>query len=175
MDHELLKGSGDPGLNTGYRGKSIAIRPRYPLKPKAGGQKMHQKAILKTLLLAVLAVTYAIGCYQPADAKTDKEKEEETYEKHKELKGSIKKNQTPEDVLLIMGDPEEIEVLQRGSDEIVLWYYDGRDVRVEFRNDLVSTWFIRFMPDKPQKEKQKEPKEKCSLCEQSKKPKKEGK
>ena len=129
---------------------------------------MHQKTILTTMLLAILVVTCAIGYCQSDNAKNAKDKEQESYEQKKVLKASIKKNQTQKDILIIMGEPEEIEVLQKGPGITEIWYYDGRDVKIEFKNNLVATWFLRFMPDKPPKEKQKAPKEKCSLCEQDK-------
>ena len=129
---------------------------------------MGQRAILALVLLAFLVVNHSVGYCQSDDADKAKKHEQEAYEKQKELKKSIKKNQTAEDIVPIMGEPEETEVVQKGSDVIDVWYYEGRDVRIEFKNDKVSNWHIRFMPDKPPKEKQKEPPEKCSLCEKSK-------
>lgn len=135
---------------------------------------MHPRSLMKTLLLVILVVSYGIGYGQSDDGKKAKEKEQETYEKQKDLKASIKKNQSPEDVVLIMGDPEEVEILQKGKDVVEVWYYDGRDVRIEFENNKTSNWFVRFMPDKPPKEQQKPPKEskeKCNLCDATEKTK----
>jgi hypothetical protein len=140
---------------------------------------MSPKMVFKAILLAMLVATCAIGyCQSNEDekAKEAKEKEQKAYEKHKELKSEIKKNQTPEDILVIMGEPEEVETFQKGKDMVEVWYYDGRDVRIEFRNDKTSSWFVRFFPDKPPKEQKKpkppkESEEKCNLCDESPKTK----
>jgi hypothetical protein len=44
----------------------------------------------------------------------------------------------------IMGAPERVQRSTDGADRIEVWGYQGFDVRVQFRNDLVETWFVRF-------------------------------
>ena len=44
----------------------------------------------------------------------------------------------------VMGQPERVERSVQGGDQIEIWGYAGFDVRVQFRNGLVETWFVRF-------------------------------
>jgi len=47
-------------------------------------------------------------------------------------------------VRAVMGEPERIQRRVEGRDQIEIWGYAGFDVRVQFRNGLVETWFVRF-------------------------------
>jgi hypothetical protein len=125
----------------------------------------------KIIVLALLLVSFLIVDTSTTYGRKDdpKEREEESYELKKELKKSIKKGQTTVDILAIMGEPELTETLTDKSGVVEIWYYDDHEVRIEFKNGLVSKWFLRFMPDK--EVKQKDSKDKCDLCEKDKKPK----
>jgi hypothetical protein len=125
----------------------------------------------KIPVLALLLVSFSIVNTSTTYGQNDdpKEREEESYELKKELKKSIKKGQTTVDILAIMGEPELTETLTDRSGVVEIWYYDDHEVRIEFRNELVSKWFLRFMPDR--EVKQKDNKDKCDLCEKDKKPK----
>ncbi len=44
----------------------------------------------------------------------------------------------------VMGQPERIQRSVDGRDQIEVWGYQGFEVRVQFRNGLVESWFVRF-------------------------------
>lgn len=67
------------------------------------------------------------------------------YERAKRLKENIQEGWIPGDVTAIMGRPQDIRTSFEGSDIIEVWGYDGFEVRIEFRNGLVSNWHFRFM------------------------------
>jgi hypothetical protein len=133
---------------------------------------MKRKIILTSIILFFLAVIPSFG---QSSKKNEPKKEDpqqhekELYEQKKELKESIEKGQKPDEIVAIMGPPEEVESFVRKSETITVWYYDHRDVRIEFAKGVVSAWFLRFMPDKPPESN----KYKCDLCEKDKKEKKD--
>jgi hypothetical protein len=47
-------------------------------------------------------------------------------------------------VRALMGEPERVQRRVEGADRIEIWGYAGFDVRVQFRNGLVESWFVRF-------------------------------
>jgi hypothetical protein len=47
-------------------------------------------------------------------------------------------------VQALMGDPERVQRSVEGPDEIEVWGYAGFEVRVQFRNGFVESWFVRF-------------------------------
>jgi outer membrane protein assembly factor BamE (lipoprotein component of BamABCDE complex) len=111
-----------------------------------------------TVTLLVLFIMSSSVCMVYSQNQDDVEKEKEKYEQAKELKKAIKKGQTQADIVTLMGEPE----LEEALGQIEVWYYHEGDVRIEFTNGLVSKWFLRFMPDKEVKQKDK--KDKCDLC-----------
>jgi outer membrane protein assembly factor BamE (lipoprotein component of BamABCDE complex) len=128
---------------------------------------MKREITLISVIIFYLMILPSFG--QSTKNKNPQQHEKEAYEQKKELKESIRKGQTPDEIIAIMGEPEEIETFRRKSDVITVWYYEHRDVRIEFANGLVSTWFLRFMPDRPAEAK----KYKCDLCEKEEKDKKD--
>lgn len=124
---------------------------------------MKTEIALTTIMILLLMIVQSFG--QSPKKENPQQREKEAYEQKKELKASIQKGQTPDEIVAIMGEPEEIETFRRKSDVITVWYYEHRDVRIEFTNGLVSSWFLRFMPDRPAEAK----KNKCDLCEKEEK------
>jgi hypothetical protein len=107
----------------------------------------------KTIIVILLTISFlAMNLPIAYCAKEDdvQKHEQKVYEQKKQLKKVIKKGQTSEGVLAILGAPEDTQTFQDGSDVVEVWFYDGYDVRIEFRNELISKWFFRFMPDKKQ-------------------------
>jgi len=47
-------------------------------------------------------------------------------------------------VRAVMGEPERVQRNIDGAEQVEVWGYAGFEVRVQFRNGLVETWFVRF-------------------------------
>jgi hypothetical protein len=47
-------------------------------------------------------------------------------------------------VQALLGQPEQIQRSTDGRDRIEVWGYHGFDVRIQFKNGFVDTWFVRF-------------------------------
>lgn len=60
------------------------------------------------------------------------------------LNERIARGWSADSVRALMGEPERVQRSVAGSDQIEVWGYAGFDVRVQFRNGLVESWFVRF-------------------------------
>jgi hypothetical protein len=47
-------------------------------------------------------------------------------------------------VQALLGQPETIQRSTAGRDQVEVWGYHGFDVRIQFKNGFVDTWFVRF-------------------------------
>jgi hypothetical protein len=60
------------------------------------------------------------------------------------LNERIARGWSPDSVRAVMGEPERVQRSVEGGDQIEVWGYAGFEVRVQFRNALVESWFVRF-------------------------------
>lgn len=100
-----------------------------------------------TLLLIslMLAVPPTGHCQIPNPPGAERERERSRLQRAIRLQRDIRQRWTPQRVRAIMGEPERIERSTAGSDRLDVWYYHDFDVRIEFRNGIVSKWFSRFV------------------------------
>lgn len=95
--------------------------------------------IFFTAIIVIIPMEYCQG----ADPHTS---EKLFYERAKLLEQNIEEGWSMGEVQAIMGEPERRQSVTNGSEVDEIWGYRGYDVRIEFRNGLVSKWYFRFMP-----------------------------
>jgi hypothetical protein len=73
------------------------------------------------------------------------EEEKQFYEQVMLLRRDIRRGWTPDRVRNILGEPERITQATSDTDVVEIWGYRGYQVRIEFRNGVVQTWYFWFM------------------------------
>ncbi len=102
---------------------------------------------MRTAMVFILLTLVSLAVYLPRahpQSMSSQEEDRLFAERAKQLEFNIRRGWTPEAVRNIMGDPDRIDSFVEGSDSVEVWGYRGYDVRIEFRNGMVSNWFFSF-------------------------------
>ncbi len=106
---------------------------------------MAKGPVIMLLMISVMLGIPPTGhCQIPNPPGAERARERLRLQRAIRLQRDIRQRWTPQRVRAIMGEPERTERSTVGPDRLDVWYYHDFDVRIEFRNGLVSKWFSRF-------------------------------
>jgi hypothetical protein len=100
---------------------------------------------LSATVLFLVTASLATAQFQSAASLEAQARTESTFAARAQmLNERIARGWPVASVQALLGEPEHIQRSTDGRDQIEVWGYHGFDVRIQFRNGFVDTWFVRF-------------------------------